>query len=85
LLEVALEEQIRKFIVETFRQGKGELGSEEPLFDSGIIDSMGFLVLLSFIEKNFAVSVDMSEVTMENFSSIAKIVEFINKKSKKEA
>lgn len=83
-IENILESQIREFIVETFMQGKGEINSNESLFGSGIVDSMGLLILLAFIEKTFAVSVDMSEVSMENFDSIRKIVEFISKKSTKE-
>jgi len=80
-----LEERIKKFIVENFMLGKGKINRDESLFESGIIDSMGLLVLLSFIDKTFAVSVDMSEVSMENFDSIRKIVELINKKSTKES
>jgi len=77
-----MEEKIKRFIVENFMEGKGKLSNDESLFESGIIDSMGFITLLAFIEKTFGVSIDMSEITIENFDSIKKIVGVINKKTR---
>lgn len=78
-----MKEQIEKFIVETFMFGEGTLEDDEQLFESGIIDSMGFIKLLSFIEKTFNVPVDMSEVTMDKFGTVNDIVKMINTKLKK--
>jgi D-alanine--poly(phosphoribitol) ligase subunit 2 len=78
-----MEEQIKKFIIDTFMYGEGSLKNDEPLFESGIIDSMGFIKLLSFIEKTFNVPVDMSEVTMDKFGTVNDIVAVINSKLNK--
>ncbi len=78
-----MEEQIKKFIIDAFMYGEGSLKNDEPLFESGIIDSMGFIKLLTFIEKTFDVPVDMSEVTMDKFGTVNDIVEVINSKLNK--
>ena len=48
-----MQEEIRAFIINTFMFGKGDLKDDERLFESGIIDSIGFIKLLSFLEKTF--------------------------------
>ena len=75
-----MKEQIKKYIVDTFLYGEGDLSDDEPLFDSGIIDSLGFMKLLAYIEKAFNVTIDMSEVTMEKFSTVNDIAATVQSK-----
>jgi acyl carrier protein len=74
------KESLKKFITETFMFGEGQLKDDTPLFESGIIDSMGFIKLLAFLEKNCGASLDMSEITMENFRTINDICDKISLK-----
>jgi D-alanine--poly(phosphoribitol) ligase subunit 2 len=75
-----MKEKIKNFILETFMSGENKLEYDEPLFESGLIDSLGFIKLLQFIENKFNVSVDMSEVTMDKFGTINDIEQLINEK-----
>lgn len=75
-----MKDKIKDFIISTFMYGEGSLKDDEPLFDSGIIDSLGLIKLLSFIEKEFDIQVDMSDITMDNFASVNNIAATINKK-----
>jgi acyl carrier protein len=70
-----MREKIRNFIVENFLFGERELKDDEPLFESGIIDSLGLIKLLAFIDEKFNVSVDMSEIMIENFNTLDDIME----------
>ncbi len=72
--------QIKDFIIKTFMCGKGSLKDDQPLFASGIIDSLGFIKLLAFIQKTFHVVIEMSEVTMEKFNTINDIAKIITDK-----
>ena len=63
-------------------KGKGPLEDNESLFEGNIIDSFGMLELISFIEKKFKVTIILSEVTIENFDTINKIVKLIKSKQK---
>ena len=63
--------------------GEGAVEDDENLFDASIIDSLGLLKLLAFIEEKLKISVDMADVTMENFSTINKMVKALETKIKK--
>ncbi len=77
-----MKEQIRRFIVENFLFNERGLEDDEPLFDSGIIDSLGLMKLLAFIEKKFNISVEMSEIMIENFNTLNGIMETLKTTAK---
>lgn len=66
------------FIKESFpRAQAGELRVDANLLESGIVDSMGLLIIIGFLEDELGVTVDDSEVVMENFATIATISRFV--------
>ncbi|MEW6101748.1 MAG: acyl carrier protein [Candidatus Omnitrophota bacterium] len=69
--------KIKKFIIENFLLGKGDLKDNQPLFEEGVIDSFGFVLLLSFLEKESNIHFDRSQITIDNFNSLACIMESI--------
>jgi len=74
-------ENIRNFIIENFLFGDGEkLGNETSFLDSGIIDSTGILELVAFIEENFDINIDDTEMLPENFDSLNNISLYLSKK-----
>ncbi|MBI5194692.1 MAG: acyl carrier protein [Nitrospirae bacterium] len=75
-----MKEQIREFIIKTFMSGEGSIKDDENLFDSGIIDSLGLIKLLAFIGEKLKISVDMSDVTMDKFSSVNNIMKTLESK-----
>lgn len=77
-----IKEETRKFIFKNFMHAKGTLKDEDSLFESNIMDSFGILELSSFIEKKFGVAINPSDVTIEHFDSVDKIVKFIINKMK---
>jgi acyl carrier protein len=58
------------------------LEPQQCLIGSGIIDSLGLLRLIAFIEERFGVVMDDEEVIPENFDSIEAIVASIERKQK---
>jgi acyl carrier protein len=75
-----MKEKIRHFIVENFLFGERELKDDESLFESGIIDSLGLIKLIAFIDEKFKVSIDMSEIMIENFNTLNDIMETLKSK-----
>ena len=57
-----------------------ELDPDVSLISSGILDSMAVFQLVAFIEEQFNVIVDDSEVSPDNFESINSIKIFLEKK-----
>lgn len=72
-----MKETIRAYIQKTFLGPGKALGDDDALFETGVIDSLGHLKLISFLEKEFAVSLSMDDLTWENFDSLNKIVALV--------
>jgi acyl carrier protein len=77
-----LNTQIRNFILEKFPLArKQQLKDSDALLESGILDSLGVLDLVSFVEQEFSVVVADDELVPENFQTIDRIAVFIQRKS----
>ena len=57
------------------------IGKEDDLIESGIIDSLGILKLLAFLETRFSIHIADEELVPENFKSIKLIDSFIRNKN----
>ncbi len=65
-------DEIRAFVVATFRHGRGQgIDETTPLVTSGIIDSAGVIQVVDWLEGHFHIALDDSEVGIENFNSLA--------------
>ena len=62
-----------------------ELNEDSELLDSRLLDSVQIIDLVSYIEKEFTVSVDVAEVIPENFSNLRSIVSMIERLSGSES
>ena len=56
------------------------IGKGDDLIESGIIDSLGILKLLEFLESKFSINIADEELIPENFESIESIESFISRK-----
>jgi len=74
---------VRQFITRHFSQARTRLlADEDSLLESGIVDSLGVLDLVTFIESEFNVRVADEDLTPEHFNSISRIVAYIEDKQK---
>lgn len=55
------------------------LTAEDDLLNSGLVDSMGVMRLIAFIEEEFNVKIPPQDLVIENFMSVAAIVGYLNK------
>jgi len=65
--------------VNTFIKNK-KIDNNTMLFKEGYFDSMGFIMLIEFLEKNFTIKTFDEDMIEDNFESINAIVKFIQKK-----
>jgi len=77
-----MKEQIRDFVCRTTFSDPKKINDSTLLFDEGIFDSMGLLNLISFLEKDFSVKVNDSELDAANFGSINAISSYLERKLK---
>ena len=78
----ALHDQIRSFMLLTFPAAKKRaIDDDFPLIDSGIIDSLGTLDVVAFVEHSFGIEVSDDDLTPENFASIRALATFVLRKT----
>jgi len=76
-----IAELVRSFVVKKVPPAKKRVFSDDlPLLSSGIIDSLGVLDLVTFLERSFNIRIADEELTPENFASINTISSFIKTK-----
>ncbi len=75
------KEALKKFIQENLvRDSKDiEIDENESLIERGVIDSMGLLSLITFIEGYTGIRVPDEEVLLENFMTISTIQQTVER------
>jgi acyl carrier protein len=49
------------------------LDDDEPLIESGIVDSLGMLKIMSFLDEEFGMDLSSAEIRPENFKDVRTI------------
>lgn len=71
---------VRAFIVENFLLGKDTgFDNDESLLESGIIDSTGIMLVVSFLEER-GIEVADEDLIADNLESVNRIAAFIERK-----
>ncbi len=78
-----LTDRLRSFIVEeVWVDGREQdLADDTQLIETHIVDSVGLLHLVSFIEDEFGVQVADEELVPENFGTIGRIARLVEAKA----
>lgn len=78
-MTVAVE--VQDFIVTQLLKGrKQSIGVDESLISSGVLDSVSWLQLVNFIEKQYGITVEDDELLPETFESVDAISQFVERK-----
>ncbi|SDI36481.1 Phosphopantetheine attachment site [Actinokineospora alba] len=72
-------QEIKQFVLDEFLPDvpADELGVTEDLLAGGVIDSLGLLKVIAWLEDRFAVPIDDVELAPDSFRTIEAIDEFI--------
>ena len=74
--------RIHEFVTRTFPLAKKQnIGVDDSLLDSGIIDSMGTLEVVQFLEDDLGIEVSDDEMVADHFDSIASIARLVESKN----
>lgn len=75
-------DQIRQFIFEKFPLAKSRgLEDSSQLLEEGVLDSLGILELVDYLQSELSVSVEEDDLVPENFASIDAITTFVDSKA----
>lgn len=78
---IQIQEKIKQFILNTSYISEDQVNNDTLIFAQGIMDSMGFISIIEFIEENFAITIADDELVEANFESILAIAGFISRKT----
>jgi methoxymalonate biosynthesis acyl carrier protein len=77
--ENGIKETVKRFILSSINFTL--LEDDDNLFESGIVNSLFAVQLMTFIEKTFSIEVGMDDLDIENFKSLNATTAFVLKKN----
>lgn len=79
-----IAEELERFILADLSgPDRRSLNREDDLLSHGIVDSLGILKLMAFLEERFSISIAPEEVVPENFRDIASLERFVERKTQR--
>ena len=75
---VESKEKIKGFLARFMRNH--DLKDDEDIFALGYINSLAALQLVQFMEKEFCIKVEDEELDLDNFSTLNRMDEFLERK-----
>lgn len=80
-MQATVSDRIREFVRSRFPLARNlDFSDEDSLLDAGVIDSLGILDLVGFLEEAFGIQASDEDLNPENFDSIATLVAFVESK-----
>lgn len=75
-----MKSEIKKYLVEASLSNSTKLKDDTLIFDTGLLDSMGLLFLIEFLNEKYKIEINDEELNPENFQSVNSIVDFVESK-----
>ena len=77
-----LSEKIREFVKKNLAVYEDDisLSDDDNIFELGYVDSPFAIQLICFLEEEFKISVGDNDLDIDNFTSVKRITEFMNRK-----
>ena len=75
-----MRDQIRGFVIESLLNGKAVKDTDDLLLND-LVDSIGVMRLIRFVEQTFQYTVPAEDVTINNFATIDTICSYLNARS----
>lgn len=78
-----VKEQIRKYIAENFLFSSNgfNLDDDESFLEAGVVDSLGVVELVSFVEEKYKISVPDDDIVPDNFDSVDNLAAYIARRA----
>ncbi len=72
----SIREKLSTFIQSELAQGEVDI-EKESLVESGVIDSLGIMKLVEFIDKEFSIAIGDDELLPDNFETLDTITDLL--------
>lgn len=71
-----MKPEVRSYIINELLSGK-TVQDDEELLVSGLVDSIGVMRLVTYLEQQYAIAIPPQDVTIENFATIDAIAAYL--------
>jgi len=75
--------EIHDYMLAEFASERSSFAPGENLLAQGILDSMGMLKLVTFLEEHFGIETSDDDLVPENFTTLEMIRDFVDRKRKR--
>ena len=74
-------DRIRNFLFEHIPKARQlDVKNDDQLIESGLLDSLGILDVVTYLEEEFNISISDDELTPDNFQSISAMSGYVQRK-----
>ena len=80
-----MQEQITQFITDELLEDDESLDADENLLADGMVDSLGMLRLVSFIDESFDIVIPPEDFVLENFRTLNQLMAYLDKRQSGES
>ena len=79
----SIEDRVRRFIIDDlgWEGTADELPGDLPLIRAGVLDSLGVLMLVQFLESAYGIIIDDGDVTPAHLGSLTSIERYVESRS----
>lgn len=79
-VEIENKNKIKNYIISATLSDTKAINDDTLIFETGLLDSMGLLFLVEYLNEEFNIEVKDDELLPENFQSVNSILKFIEGK-----
>jgi len=81
-MDIDATQKIRAFVLDEFlpEEEAGHLREDTPLITTGILDSLGVLKLMAFLERCFSIRIEAREVDIDDLNTIQSMCGLVESK-----
>ena len=83
----SVADRVRRFIIDDLGWGgtADQLPDDLPLIRTGVLDSLGILMLVQFLESTYDIVIDDGDITRVHLGSLASIQRYVEASKSNEA
>ena len=75
-----IEKTIKKFVQEELLDSSVEVESDDNLLADGMVDSIGMLRLVTYVEELMQITIPQEDLVIENFKTIRVITVYLEQR-----
>lgn len=74
-----IKKEISEYIYKFANIKSIEVTEETDLFDVGLLDSLGIIMLLTYLNGSLNINISLEDLKIENFKTISSIIDLVEK------